>query len=206
MTTYADMVNVMSYDLHGTWDGPKDQIGSIVLAHTNLTEIQLAFDLFWRNDIDPAKLNLGVGFYGRSYQLSSPSCSQPGCPFAGGADAGPCTQTSGILSYKEIMNIIDQNSITPIWDETDAVKYITWDNDQWVSFDDQETFQQKVKWANANGIGGLSIWAIDQDTDDLQALQGLLYPKSLNAFYDNTTDASHWQQVQSGQCKCLPQE
>ncbi|KAK3933773.1 putative glycosyl hydrolases family 18 protein [Diplogelasinospora grovesii] len=200
MTTNADMVNVMSYDLHGTWDGPKDQIGSIVLAHTNLTEIQVAFDLFWRNDIEPSKLNLGVGFYGRSYQLSDPSCSQPGCPFAGGADAGPCTQTSGILSYKEIMNIIAQNDITPTWDQTDAVKYIVWDNDQWVSFDDEETFQQKIKWANANGIGGLSIWAIDQDTDDLQALQGLLYPKSLNAFYDNTTDASHWQQVQGGQC------
>ncbi|KAH8882031.1 hypothetical protein GQ53DRAFT_589853, partial [Thozetella sp. PMI_491] len=201
MSSYATMINVMSYDLHGTWDGPKDQIGSIVLAHTNLTEIQLAFDLLWRNGIKPSKLNLGVGFYGRSYQLSDPSCYQPGCPFAGGAAAGPCTGQSGILSYKEIMNIIDQNDITPVWDETDAVKYITWDNDQWVSFDDQETFQQKIKWANANGIGGLSIWAIDQDTDDLQALQGLLYPKSLNAFYDNTTDSSHWQQVQGGQCR-----
>ncbi|KAF2994020.1 hypothetical protein E8E14_001381 [Neopestalotiopsis sp. 37M] len=201
MTEYADFVNVMSYDLHGTWDGPKDKIGSIVLAHTNLTEIENAFDLFWRVGVDPSKLNLGMGFYGRSYQLSDPSCYQPGCPFSGGANAGSCTGQSGILSYKEIMQIIDKNDITATWDEVAAVKYITWNDDQWVSFDDKETFQQKIKWANSNGIGGLAIWALDQDTDDLEALQALLYPKTLNAFYDNTTESSNWQQVQGGQCR-----
>lgn len=79
-----------------------------------------------------------------------------------------CTGQSGILSYKEIMQIIDKNDITATWDEVAAVKYITWNDDQWVSFDDKETFQQKIKWANSNGIGGLAIWALDQDTDDLE--------------------------------------
>ena len=201
MSLYADMINVMSYDLHGTWDGPQDQIGSIVLAHTNLTEIQVALDLFWRNDINPAKLNLGVGFYGRSYQLSSSSCTTPGCSFSGGGTAAECTKTSGILSYREIVEIIEANDLTPTWDKTAAVKYLVWDKDQWVSFDDQETFQQKIKWANANGIGGLSIWALDQDTDDLQALQALLYPGTLNAFYDNTTSSSAYEELNPGQCR-----
>lgn len=88
MASLVDFINVMSYDLHGTWDGPKDQIGSIVLAHTNLTEIEQAFDLFWRIGIKPEVFNLGVGFYGRSYQLTDPSCYQPGCSFSGGAAAG----------------------------------------------------------------------------------------------------------------------
>lgn len=104
------------------------------------------------------------------------------------------------MSYNEITQVIAKYDITPYWDQEAAVKYMTWDNDQWVSYDDQETFQQKIKWANGVGLGGLAIWAIDQDTDDLQALQGLLYPKTLNAFYDNTTDSSSWQQVQGGQC------
>ena len=34
-----DWFNIMTYDLHGTWDSPADQIGSIVQAHTNLTEV-----------------------------------------------------------------------------------------------------------------------------------------------------------------------
>lgn len=103
----------MSYDLHGTWDStnpmsvslppnsPRNDAnallssGSIVQAHTNLTEIKLATELFWRVDIAPHKIALGFGFYGRAFTLQDPSCTEPGCPFSGGADAGSCTATSG---------------------------------------------------------------------------------------------------------------
>lgn len=44
MAVYADWINLMSYDLHGIWDS-KNPIGNQVLAHTNLTEIDLALDL-----------------------------------------------------------------------------------------------------------------------------------------------------------------
>jgi chitinase len=43
---YADWINLMTYDLHGEWDR-NNPIGSIVQAHTNLTEIELALELFW---------------------------------------------------------------------------------------------------------------------------------------------------------------
>lgn len=74
--------------LHGVWDA-QNPIGSQVLAHTNLTEIKLALDLLWRNNVKPDKVNLGLGFYGRSFQLADPSCSAPGCRFLGGAAPGP---------------------------------------------------------------------------------------------------------------------
>jgi chitinase len=85
---YVDWVNVMAYDLHGTWDAT-DPIGNQILAHTNLTEINEAFDLFWRNNVPANKLNLGLGFYGRSFQLSDPTCYTPGCLFKGGGAPGP---------------------------------------------------------------------------------------------------------------------
>jgi chitinase len=44
MVRYVDWVNLMSYDLHGVWDS-SDPIRNQVLAHTNLTEIDLALDL-----------------------------------------------------------------------------------------------------------------------------------------------------------------
>lgn len=40
---------------------------------------------------------MGFGFYGRSFQLSDPSCSNPGCQFSGGAAPGPCSDASGVL-------------------------------------------------------------------------------------------------------------
>jgi len=84
---YVDWINVMSYDLHGTWDST-NPIGNHILAHTNLTEINQALDLFWRNNVPANKLNLGLGFYGRSFQLSDPSCYTPGCLFKGGGAPG----------------------------------------------------------------------------------------------------------------------
>lgn len=99
MSAYADWINLMAYDLHGVWDAD-DPIGNQVLAHTNLTEIDLALDLFWRSNIPPKDIVLGIGFYGRSFKLEDSSCWKPGCSFSGAGDEGDCTQTAGILSYK----------------------------------------------------------------------------------------------------------
>ncbi|KAG8160926.1 hypothetical protein KVR01_009190 [Diaporthe batatas] len=196
----VDFVNVMAYDLHGIWDAT-NPIGNQVLAHTNLTEIGLALDLFWRNEVDPGKLNLGLGFYGRSFQLADPSCHQPGCLFKGGASKGPCTDNSGTLSYREIMDIIEQNSLSPYYDTVNAVKYITWGADQWVSYDDFDTFQQKIEFANGLGLGGLLIWAIDLDTPDLDALSAVIYPEQLGARAEQATAANNWEDADGGHCR-----
>ncbi|KAL2807888.1 glycosyl hydrolases family 18-domain-containing protein [Aspergillus granulosus] len=196
-------VNLMAYDLHGIWD-LKNPIGSQVLAHTNLTEINNALDLLWRNNIDPGKVNMGLGFYGRSFQLADPACNKPGCLFKGGATPGPCTDESGILSFAEIMDIKDKYNLTPEYDQVNAVKYITWNGDQWVSFDDQVTFQQKIEFANSLGIGGLLIWAIDLDTPQLDALSGVIYPERLNFRADQSSGADNWEDVAEGWCYSTP--
>lgn len=67
----VDWFNIMSYDLHGTWDSTNKYIGSIVGSHTNLTEIDDALDLLWRNKIKPEQVVLGLGLYGRSVKSFS---------------------------------------------------------------------------------------------------------------------------------------
>ncbi|KAI4600096.1 hypothetical protein KJ359_001198 [Pestalotiopsis sp. 9143b] len=119
-----DWFNLMSYDLHGTWDSTDPYIGPVVNAHTNLTEITQSLDLLWRNDIDPKKVVLGLGFYGRSFTLTDPSCNKPGCPFSAGGKPGPCTASAGTLSYSEIRAIIDAGA-TPELDKDAMIKSIT---------------------------------------------------------------------------------
>lgn len=196
---HVDWINVMSYDLHGVWDA-KNPIGSRVLSHTNLTEIKLALDLFWRSKVPANKLNLGLGFYGRSFQLSDPSCSKPGCQFKGGAAPGPCTANSGTLAYFEIMDIVKSKNLKPYYDKEAQAKYIVWDNDQWVSYDDKDTFQAKIDFANKLGLGGLLIWSIDQDTQNLDALKAVLGNKGVDAFKGEADDASYWQEVGAQDC------
>ena len=153
-------------------------IGAIAQAHTNLTEIRLAAELLWRVGVKPEQVSIGFGFYGRSFELSDPTCTTPGCPFRGGAKAGPCSDTSGVLMFYEIQAILKQvPGLRPVHDEEAAAKYIVWDNNQWVSYDDADTFDTKLAWANSIGIGGSLIWAVDTDDDKFTAMSGLMGKK-----------------------------
>jgi chitinase len=147
----------------GTWDGANKFTKKVVQAHTNLTEIDLGLDLLWRNGIDSKKVVMGLGFYGRAFTLQDPSCKKPGCPFSGGAKKGKCTGESGILSNSEIQDIISENGLTPTLVKEDAIKYMVWNTDQWVSYDDEETLKMKLDYANKLCLGGTMIWALDLD-------------------------------------------
>lgn len=178
----VDWFNVMTYDLHGTWDGTDPYIGAVALAHTNITEIQQCLDLLWRNNINPGKVNLGIGFYGRSmcyyfihihpslsvfpgkearkltrhaigFTMSDPGCLEAGCPFSGGGNPGPCTQSSGILSSQEIRQIVADGANVEL-DPVAGVEIITWDTNQWVSYDDEVTLKLKVEFGNKFCLGG----------------------------------------------------
>lgn len=72
---------------------------------------------------------MGIGFYGRSFQLSSASCTDPGCPFAGAAPAGPCSANPGTLMFTEIEDIIASVGADQlIFDEAAAVKYLVYNS------------------------------------------------------------------------------
>ncbi|TID06522.1 Chitotriosidase-1 [Colletotrichum higginsianum] len=172
MEAQVDWINLMSYDLHGVWDS-SNPIGNQVLSHTNLTEIGHALDLFWRVGVEPSSVVLGLGFYGRSFELESASCWKPGCAFKGPGSPGKCSNTAGILSYSEIMEILDNTGATAYHDEADASKYLVYAENSWISFDDVTTFQAKIDYANNIGLAGIMIWAIDLDTGKLDALKAI---------------------------------
>jgi chitinase len=125
--------------------------------------------------VKPSQVVLGYGFYGRSFELSDSDCSKPGCKFKGGAHPGPCSDTSGILMYYEIQAVRKQlPDLKPVLDKKAAVKYLVFDKDQWISYDDADTFDLKLKWADEVGFGGTMIWASDTDDDKFSAMSGLM--------------------------------
>ncbi|KAJ5598379.1 hypothetical protein N7537_008463 [Penicillium hordei] len=200
MVKAATYMNLMSYDLHGVWDS-NNPIGNHVLGHTNMTEIDQALDLLWRNDVPAKKVNMGLAFYARTFELKDKKCHKPGCTFKHGGKKGACTDTEGILSYNEIVGIIADDEIKPVYDKENAIKYLVWDENQWISYDDQQTFQQKIKLFNEKGLGGLLIWAIDQDTRNLDALRGVLYPEDVVMTDSMKDDTSYWESQHPGDCR-----
>ncbi|RMZ76859.1 hypothetical protein DV738_g4696, partial [Chaetothyriales sp. CBS 135597] len=200
---HVDWFQFMSYDIHGTWDGSSPWTRPVVAPHTNLTEISQGLDLLWRNNVNPGKVVLGLGFYGRSFTLKDSSCNKPGCAFSSGAKAGACTKTSGVLSNAEIQRIIKDKDLTPVLDRQAGIKYINWDGDQWVSYDDAETLKMKKDLANKLCLGGTMVWALDQEDKESRAssqhLLGsdLKYPDEVGdgtePFYQNRAMSYHLQ-------------
>ncbi|KAI1501196.1 hypothetical protein F5X99DRAFT_409340 [Biscogniauxia marginata] len=170
MQDYVDWFNLMSYDLHGTWDTDSQFVGPYIAPHTNLTEIDLCLGLLWRAGVDPSKVILGQGWYhGRSSTLKDPLCNKPNevCEFSGGANAGPCSDAAGILDYQEISDVVSQYNLDITWDKTASVKLITWNDNQWVSYYDDDTFLQKknsAKQSSADQAAKLTCYTTDCNT------------------------------------------
>jgi chitinase len=162
----VDWFNIMSYDLHGAWDFMvADNMMPQANSHTNLTEIRMALDVLWQNDISPQKITMGMTFYGRSFTLTDPSCNILGCRMSSVGNPGRCSNAPGVLLNTEIKQIIDEKSLIPILDPEAAVNTVSWDN-QWVSFDDANTWRLKGDFFRSQCIEGVSVHAITQDDRD----------------------------------------
>lgn len=81
------------------------------------------------------------------------------------APSRECSQTTDMkytnlqtdLAHYEMQDIISKNKkrgLVPVYEKTAAVKYMTWDNDQWISYD--ETLRQKIEWTDGIGFAGSS--------------------------------------------------
>ncbi|KAF7171570.1 hypothetical protein CNMCM5623_003945 [Aspergillus felis] len=162
---HVDFFNIMSYDLHGTWDQGNKWTGEYLNAHTNLTEIDRALELLWRNDIDSSKVVMGVAFYSRTYTVVDPGCVTPGCLYASGGKKGDCSGEVGILLNSEIDQIKDKRGLVPVLNKDAAVQLLSWD-DQWLSYDDEVTLKMKLDYARKSCLGGVMVWAISHDTAD----------------------------------------
>lgn len=80
-----------------------------------------------------------------------------------------------MLCFAEIESMKRIYGFKPIFEEETAVKFFAFNEDQWLSYDDAETLQLKVEYAQKQGLLGLFIWSIDLDTkphDPLKALLG----------------------------------
>lgn len=65
MEPSVDWFGFMAYDLHGSWDADIKTLGSKVRGQTNIEEIYNDTLPLWFDALDPAKINMGLAFYGR---------------------------------------------------------------------------------------------------------------------------------------------
>jgi len=180
LSKYLDFINVMAYDLHGSYDGVTGQNAPLYASsiETSASQKLLNVDACIRGWIsrgaDPQKIALGLGMYGRSYTLSNKSNNKLGALATIGGTPGPYTQETGMLGYNEICENIKKGGWTVVWDDQQKVPYAYTASGQWVGYDNPKSIGIKVEFAKSLNLGAVMIWSIE--TEDFKGICGPKYP------------------------------
>lgn len=157
MQANIDYQVFMTYDIHGTWDLDKDPH---VKCHTNKTEVVDALKMLDKAGVQIGKTYGGIANYGRSYKLASDSCKTVGCPFTGGGDEGPITETAGVLALSEIDDIKSWATKNTRWtDEESQCDFMTYNDNSIVAWPKAGQRNSMEDMFHHSGLKGSVLWA-----------------------------------------------
>ncbi|XP_042321174.1 acidic mammalian chitinase-like [Sceloporus undulatus] len=159
-----DFISVMTYDFHGGWDtctghnsplcvGPKDE------GDMKYFNIDFAMTYWHENGVPLEKLLMGFPTYGRTFRLTT-SDTGVCAPVSGAGSAGQYTREAGFWAYYEICTFLKTAKLE--WIDEQKVPYTYRDN-EWVGYDNIDSFRCKVRYLKEHGFGGAMVWAIDLD-------------------------------------------
>ncbi|XP_060083630.1 chitotriosidase-1-like [Ylistrum balloti] len=163
ISQHVDFMNLMSYDFHGVWDNTTGHNSPLYARQDETADQKLlnqnAAVQYWiSRGAPPHKLVMGLALYGRSFTLASPTNVELGAAITGGGTPGEYTGEVGYLGYYEVVN----KGWTRVWNEEHKVPY-AYSGDQWVGYDDVESFIVKANYILTRGLGGSIVWAMDLD-------------------------------------------
>lgn len=156
---YVDWVDVMGYNLRGSWHRKTDCPTIMKGRVPNVPDSIVA----WLNSgMPPHKINLGLAVYGRTYMLKSPEVYGLGAPTMGKGPAGMYTKKSGVLAYYEIC-LIKWLHMTSQNESACGNPYASID-DMWVAYEDPSSITYKIRTLTQKlNLNGISFWALDFD-------------------------------------------
>ncbi|MCP4917153.1 MAG: glycoside hydrolase family 18 protein [Proteobacteria bacterium] len=153
-----DWMNVMTYDLHGSWDSVTGH-NAPLYADDGLS-VDDAVQTYLGAGVPASKLTLGLPYYGRGFS---------GADELGEAYSGLPSGTweSGVYDYKDLAaNYVGASGWTRHWDEDAKVPYLT-SSDTFISYDDAESLDHKLQYAADNDLRGAMAWELSGDNGDL---------------------------------------
>lgn len=168
MNQALDFINLMSYDMHGTWEAMADHHAPLYKRswETSTTNnIDYVVKYYISKGFPASKINLGIPVYGQAWTLST-STKTPPAPASGPASAGPITAQQGFLAYSEICLNVLTKSWTVVRDTNGKMgpyAYSPTSPVQWVGYDDPAFAVVKSNYVLSIGLGGAMVWDISED-------------------------------------------
>lgn len=175
---YLDYANIMTYDMHGAWDGdgpayhqsplysPASDPTDPIAPGTEKYSVDGAIDAYIDGNAAygitggfPAnKLTLGYEFYYRGWKGVPAANNGLGGSATGGSAARPLSQQAGIAHYKELGGIVD-NPATTFWDDAAKASYFYKDGEFFTGLD-KRAIDARAAYAKERGLGGAMMYSL----------------------------------------------
>ncbi|MEU9131028.1 glycoside hydrolase family 18 protein [Kitasatospora sp. NPDC048540] len=156
----VDWLNLMTYDLHGTWEaqGPTDHNANLYSDRADPATDNRGYSAdrvvrhYLEKGLPARQAVLGVPFYGYGWT------GVPAGPKAGLYQSATGPARGGNLPYNQIKDL-------PGTVHYDRLHGATWkyDGTEFWSYDTPELLARKAQYARWNGLGGVMMWALDND-------------------------------------------
>ncbi|XP_047477009.1 chitinase-3-like protein 1 [Penaeus chinensis] len=165
-----DMVHVMGYDYHGTWENFTHHNAPIcshyldegVLQYFN---VEFTVEYYLSLGLPKDKMVLGIPVYGRCFTLDDIEENGFYAPAHKPGPAGPYIRIPGTLGANEICERLrDDKTCKIVHDPSMHEPYFYCTSDKiWCGFDDADSVYLKARYARNMGLAGVMAWTIDTD-------------------------------------------
>ncbi|GLV36208.1 Chitinase 2 [Carabus blaptoides fortunei] len=168
LSHYLDYVHLMCYDYHGAWD---QKTGANAPLHANdVLSVEYSVKYMIELGMDPSKLIMGLALYGRTFYLTEETLGSSQQRPTLGALAknvgfqGSFSRENGFMGYNEICLELKNTTSnwTKHWDETTQTPFAI-NGDKVITYDDERSIAEKVRFAIKQKLGGAMVWSIDTD-------------------------------------------
>ena len=152
-----DRVNIMTYDLTGTWNYYSWHNAALYDTDGLVISVNRSVKQFLASGVPAAKLSIGIPFFGWQW--------------TGGGITAPKQRW---FSTPDLQQLYYQTFATTIsqqisgWDPSARVPFLSGGN-SFLTYDNEQSVTEKVNYAKENNLGGWIIWELSGDYLPAQA-------------------------------------
>lgn len=173
----VDWINVMTYDLHGSWENVTNHHAPLRRNPQDPTNAALGYTVdsaiaaYLNAGVPASKVVMGIPAYGHSWKGSTGL-------FKPATGAGPGSWEAGKLDYKDLVTRqASQPSLYQrIWDAAAQapVQVAPSLNGLVVSYEDPQSLAAKIAFAREQKLGGFMLWELSGDVADTSRADSLV--------------------------------
>jgi GH18 family chitinase len=170
------MANVMTYDMHGAWEGtgptnfnaPLNNAPGNPAFGQGLAVDNTVYRYVTMGGFPASKLSIGIPFYARGWSgVSDGGTRGEYQPATGASPAFSLSQQPGVAFYKELKAAGKLNSF---WMDDASKSTWAYDGSNWWSLETPQSISYKLKYVADHGLGGVMMFSLEGDDADSSLL------------------------------------